>query len=339
MKKQNLSTTVKKLFLQSGVYDILRRLFPNSEAAILRYHAIVEPENNFYTSPSIALSPSAFETHVKYLSSRYHVLSLDQIIDHLHQSKPFPPNSVAFTFDDGYADNFFAAQTLHKYQINGTFYIAADPVDRKSRLWLSEIICLILKTKKNKLQISYNGHSHNLLFNDLSSRWSAIRQITKIIKSNNQTVREQIRLNLLERLGDTSLLNMVNNVMLNWKQVNEMVDMGMIIGSHTLTHLNLPNAEPSEAIREITKSREVLEKKLNNPVRHFSYPNSGPYEYFDAKIKSYVVDAGYESSTTSQQGFVNGKSDLFALQRMRTIPDLFEVIHSLEWDRLFQKNL
>ena len=337
MAKQSLSTTVKRIFLKSGVYDILRRLFPHSEAAILRYHAIVEPEDNFYTSPSIALSPKLFETHVKYLSRRYHVLSLDQIIDLLHQSKPFPPNSIGFTFDDGYADNFFAAQILHKYHANGTFYITTEPIDRKSRLWLSEIICLILKTEKNQLEIFVDGESHIFSFNDQSSKWSAIRQITKIIKSNNQTVREQIRSEILKKLGNTLLLNMVANLMLNWEQVNEMVGMGMLIGSHTLSHLNLPNAEPSNAIKEIRNSKEVLEKKLNNPVRHFSYPNSGPYEYFDSRIRSYVVDAGYESSTTSQQGFVNGKSDLFALQRIRTIPELSEVIHSLEWDRLFQK--
>ena len=92
MKKQNLSGVVKNLFLRIGVYDLLRRLRPNPDAAILRYHAVVDSENNFYTSPSIALSPSDFESHVKYFSSKYHLLSLDQTMDCLKQNEKFPSN-------------------------------------------------------------------------------------------------------------------------------------------------------------------------------------------------------------------------------------------------------
>lgn len=337
MKKQNLSATVKKLYLRGGIYDLLRRLFPNSEAAILRYHAIVEPENNFYTSPSIALSPSAFEIHVKYLSSKYYVLSLDQIIDRLHQGKPFPRNSIAFTFDDGYADNLLAAQTLHKYGGNGTFYVTVDPIDRKSRLWLAEVTCLVLKTDKKVFRISADKRHLEFTISDVESRWRAIREIIRIIKSNDLEVRESIRSQLLEQIGENKLLRMIEEAILSWEQVNQMMELGMTFGSHTMTHLNLPNANPSYAKGEIVKSREFLERKLGKTIHHFSYPNSGPYEYFNEKIKTYVRETGYQSSTTSRQGYVNGKSDLFALERVRTVPDLAEVIHQMEWDRIFRK--
>lgn len=332
--KQRKSKAVKRLFLKSGVYEFLRRLMPNPAVAILRYHAVVNQENNFYTSPSIALPPQAFENHVKYFTTKYKILSLDQVVDHLRHDKSFPTNSVVFTFDDGYSDNFVAAQTLHKYKANATFYITIDPIDRKSRFWLAELICLILKTRNNELRISYNGQRHNFLLDGPPSRWMAIRELIKTIKSNNQTTREQIRSQFQQQLGEAKLLQMVDNVMLNWDQVTQMSKMGMTIGSHTLTHLNLPNADPSDAKAEIEQSKEILEEKLQIRRIHFSYPNSGPYKYFDERIKSYVSGAGFESSTTSMQGFVNGESDLFALQRIRTVPDLSEVIHQIEWDRV-----
>jgi peptidoglycan/xylan/chitin deacetylase (PgdA/CDA1 family) len=336
MKKQELSRVVKNVFLRIGVYDFLRRLKPNFSVAILRYHAVVDKENNFYTSPSIALSPLEFEKQVKYFTSKYHILSLNQVKENLKQNKAFPLNSVVFTFDDGYADNFEAAQTLQKYNANGTFYITTDPIDRKSRLWLSEVIALILKTEKQELNLSLKNQNHSFLLDSESSRWHAIREIIKIIKSNNLSIRELIRSQLLEQLGKQQLLKMIQDLMLNWKQIYQMLGMGMTIGSHTITHLNLPNANPLDAKAEIRKSKEVLEKKLGIQICHFSYPNSGPYEYYNNRIKSYVQNAGYESSSTSQQGYVNRNSDFFALERVRTVSVLADVIHQIEWDRVFQ---
>ena len=110
--------------------------------------------------------------------------------------------------------------------------------------------------------------------------------------------------------------------------------MGMVIGSHTLTHLNLPNAAPEDAVKEIKESKAVLEQKLGINIRHFSYPNSGPYDYFNERIREYVIEANYDSSCTSMNGFLDTGSDLFALERVRTVPELAEVVHALEWDRV-----
>jgi peptidoglycan/xylan/chitin deacetylase (PgdA/CDA1 family) len=337
MKKQNLGGAAKNLFLRIGVYDLLRRLRPNPAAAILRYHAVVDPKDNFYTSPSIALSPADFENHVQYFSSNYHLLSLDQTIDHLKQNQKFQSNGVAFTFDDGYADNLVAAKILHKYGANGTFYITTEPIERKSRFWVSELIALMLKTNRKDLNISLKSSKQEFAFDDLTSRWQTIREIIKVIKSNNKKTREKIRAQLLDQLGEPRLIEMIDDLMLNWGQIDEMKKMGMTIGSHTITHLNLPNADPTDAKVEIEKSKQILEAKLGVPVRHFSYPNSGPYEYYNDRIRAYVQDAGYESSTTSRQGYVNSDSDFFALERIRTVPTLAEIVHEMEWDRFFSR--
>lgn len=339
MRKQNSSRTLKNLFLRIGVYDLLRRLRANPDAAILRYHAVVDLKDNFYTSPSIALSPTDFENHVKYFSSKYHLLSLDQTIDCLKQNKKFPSNSVAFTFDDGYADNLVAAKVLHKYGAKGTFYITTDPIERKSRFWVSELIALILKTNRRNLNISLNSSKQQFAFDDLTSRWRTIREIIKVIKSNNKKTRERIRAQLLDQLGESRLLEVIEDAMLSWEQIDQMKKMGMTIGSHTITHINLPNADPPDAKTEVERSKEILEEKLGVQVRHFSYPNSGPYEYYNDQIKTYVKDAGYESSTTSRQGYVNSGSDFFALERVRTTPDLAEIVHEMEWGRIFLKSL
>jgi peptidoglycan/xylan/chitin deacetylase (PgdA/CDA1 family) len=124
-----------------------------------------------------------------------------------------------------------------------------------------------------------------------------------------------------------------DRVMLTWEQVKEMLQNGMIIGGHTMTHLNLPNADPPDARHEITCCREALRKKLGIPIRHFSVPNSGPYPYYNDTIKQMVKDSGYFSSVTSAHGFVDSKSDLLELRRIRTVPELYEIIATIELGR------
>lgn len=335
MNKQRLSLLIKKIFLRAGVYELIRALLPNRKAAILRYHAVVAPENNFYTSPAIALSPREFEQHVKYFAGKYRVISLDEIVNCLRQNKPLPKNSVAFTFDDGYSDNLEAARILKKYGAGGTFFITTAPIGRESLFWLSEVTCLILKTSQNLFRLTLGEKQAEFALTDTSSRWKAIRELIRLIKSNNRAVREEIRRQLSRQLGDPVLLEEVQNLALTWEQVRQMERMGMLIGSHTLTHLNLPNADPEDARLEIAESKKVLEEQLGAPIRHFSYPNSGPYEYFNAQIREFVIESGYDSSCTSNNGFVNHSSDRFALERVRTVPELAEVVHAMEWERVF----
>lgn len=332
------SLIIKNLFLRMGIYDLIRRYRPNHKVAILRYHAVVDPHQNFYTSPAISLSPPDFETHVQYLTRKYRVISLDYLINLMRNGDLPSPNCVVFTFDDGYADNLIAARTLKKYAGTGTFYITTEPVERKGPLWLASVTYLILKTVKSSFKLKENGKTQNFEFSNSQSRWEVIRQIIRIVKSNDLDNREDVMMQVYDQLGDSFLLAEVENLMLTVPQLIEMNKMGMTIGSHTLTHLNLPNAKQEDAIREISKSKLILENHISASVRHFSYPNSGPYSYFNSQIRDMTKEAGYESATTSEQGFVHSKSDLFALKRIRTVSNLAEIIHSLEWDRIFNDN-
>lgn len=173
--KQQLSLIIKKLFLQIGVYGLIRKISPNQNISILRYHAIVSPEDNFYTSPPIALSAVEFEAHVRYFAKYYTVLSLDEAVDIVRSGQTPPPNSVVFTFDDGYLDNLEAARLLNKYGANGTFYVVTEVMGRKTRFWLAEVTYLILKTGKPELSITAADETFHFTLSDTSSRWKAIR--------------------------------------------------------------------------------------------------------------------------------------------------------------------
>jgi len=59
---------------------------------------------------------------------------------------------------------------------------------------------------------------------------------------------------------------------LSWSQVAEARAAGMSVGSHTWSHRNLAHLSTADAEADMRRSREVLEERLNEPVRAIAYP-------------------------------------------------------------------
>lgn len=330
-----INRLIKSVLFYLGFFNLLRLIFPHRRVAILRYHAVVEPQSCDYASPGICIAPQDFEKHVRYFARHYRILSLDEAVDTILAGKQPPRNAVVFTFDDGYADNLFAAEVLQRYNASGTFYLTVSCIDRIEPFWLFEVNYLILHSPQSQLCVQVHGNTIVLPLGNTTQKNHAIREIVKIIKSNNRAVRETVREQIRQQLADEKYGDAANRVMLTWEQVRWMLHNGMIIGGHTMTHLNLPNADPTEARDEIISSRAALEKKLSIPIRHFSVPNSGPYPYYNNRVKNLVAESGYVSTVTSAHGFVDAESDLLELRRIRTVPELPETIATIELGKFY----
>ena len=308
--------------------------------AILRYHAIVDPENNFYSSPSISIPPDIFEGQVRYITEKNTIVSLDTVARCLADRQPFPSRAVVLTFDDGYRDNYLAYQIMKKYGATGTFYIAAGCIDGGEPLWLFEVIYLLEKTKAASVTISVNDFDETFLLENAAGRLAAARKITALIKSNNLEFREKVRDQIRSQTRDVEdYLDKASQVMLTWEQIKEMSDNGMDIGGHTVTHLNLPNADPADAVSEISNCKKHIEEKIGRPVNHFSYPNGGDYDYYNLVVKEYVKQAGYKTATTSNNGLAEFKGDAFELNRIRITNHLAEIVYQIECEALINRTL
>lgn len=99
-------------------------------------------------------------------------------------------------------------------------------------------------------------------------------------------------------------------MILSWKEVKEMSDCGMVIGSHTCTHRLLTQIPLKEARYEVETSKAVIESKINKPVNFLSYPKND----FNEKIKKMVKIAGYCGACATRLS-INNKQDIFSLER------------------------
>jgi peptidoglycan/xylan/chitin deacetylase (PgdA/CDA1 family) len=315
--------------LRTGAYSLLRRLAPSRQIGILRYHAICGEPGHAYASPGICISPDAFEAHVRYLAASYAVLPLPEIVERLRQGRPLPANTLAITFDDGYADNLPAARVMHRHGVSATFYITAGCLHGEAPFWPSEVRYLVSAIPGRELALQLPGRTVTLPLTSGADREKAMRAMNRLCKSNPIPVRDELRDQLRAAAGRPAL----PRHMLTWSELAEMRDLGMTIGAHTYTHANLPSAGLTDATAEITGSRARLERELGSPVTMFSYPNGGAERYYTRELQQAVADAGFAAATTSHNAFATASSDLYALERVKVEERLEDLVFALEVER------
>ena len=327
--RRSIAPAGKTLLFRSGGCRALRTLAPSRNVAILRYHAVCGPEGYAYADPGICVSPEAFDAHIAYLSSQYAVLPLPEAVARLTSRQPLPPNAVAITFDDGYADNLGAARTLHKYGVVGTFYLTADCLADGQPFWPTEIKTLVEALRGPAVTITV-PRAQTLPLATATDRYRAIKTLTKLCKGHPIPVRDALRAELRQLAGVAAA---PTPTMLTWDQVREMVSLGMDMGGHTLTHTNLPSAGPEDAWREIDGCRRVLRERLGVEVTQFSYPNGGAERYHTPELHDMARRAGFTGAATSSNGFTTPDSDPFAMERVEIEERLEDLVFALEVER------
>ncbi|MFH1979537.1 MAG: polysaccharide deacetylase family protein [Patescibacteria group bacterium] len=99
--------------------------------------------------------------------------------------------------------------------------------------------------------------------------------------------------------------------MLNWEQIKEMHNSGLIdFEPHTITHPKLSKIEITVAENEILESKQIIEEKLNKKCRVFAYP----FGDFNKNVKS-LVQKYFGIAFSTKKGKISRVSDLYDLPR------------------------
>jgi peptidoglycan/xylan/chitin deacetylase (PgdA/CDA1 family) len=78
---------------------------------------------------------------------------------------------------------------------------------------------------------------------------------------------------------------------------------GVTIGSHTRSHVSLPQESAETVAEELGGSRRELESRLGAPIVHFAYPSGG----FTTSVVDAVAQAGYRFAYTACQHRAPGR--------------------------------
>lgn len=83
--------------------------------------------------------------------------------------------------------------------------------------------------------------------------------------------------------------------LMGWRQIRELSDQGITIGSHTMDHRLLTSLPPVEIARQGAKSRDIIAHHIGRPVTSIAYP----YGDEDDCVARIMADCGYAVGVTT----------------------------------------
>jgi peptidoglycan/xylan/chitin deacetylase (PgdA/CDA1 family) len=79
------------------------------------------------------VTPQHFADHLEALQKNYHPVSLKELTHAIKEGR-IPDNAIAVTFDDGYADNLYAAKPLlEHYNTPATVFVTAGYIGQEKK--------------------------------------------------------------------------------------------------------------------------------------------------------------------------------------------------------------
>lgn len=98
---------------------------------------------------------------------------------------------------------------------------------------------------------------------------------------------------------------------MSWPQLAALIENGMDVQSHTMTHALLGQATLSRLMYELRESKCQLEENLHTPVDFVSLPH-GSYQN---NFKAAAQECGYAGACTSEIAYVGWQTDAYSLPR------------------------
>ena len=200
----------------------------NKTIAVLAYHKIGEPADDWYTYNYI--SEKTFKEHLEYLkNSNWKCLDIKSFLSGLDDDNNLPDRSVLLSFDDGYASTYeVALPLLQRYNFPAVVFVPTAFVG------------------------SYNSF-------------------------------------------DADLLVEPAELMCTWEQLSALENNGVSVQSHGINHCHFSALHVEEQVTEIHVSKSIIESKIKNEVKLFSFPY-GDNVGNDNQIISILEGAGYKAA-------------------------------------------
>ncbi len=201
---------------------------------------------------------------------------------------------LAITFDDGYRSNHqYGLPVLRQANAPATVYLATGFVDGEP-LWfdVARLAFAALRGREHALPAATQDTLRRAL-----GRWPVGGEEVAALKYTDAAV----RLEVLHVLRDLQLDLPAPRPAMSWQQVQEMQNLGIEMGAHTVSHPILSRQSPGQQEDEILRSRQRIAEATGVEPSTFAIPN-GSARDFDASTVEILQRSGFRACCTTLRG-------------------------------------
>ena len=286
---------------------------------ILTYHRVL-PENSperEREQPGMIISPANLQQHIKLVRSLGAApVHLDEWLRKKNAGEALPALSVAFTFDDGWRDNYlFGYPVLRHEQVPATIFLVTDMVDTGDTFWPEKVIRLLRTPGVNLNDQTlawlqpYLGDAGNR--STPLSLLEADAVINRLKDLDDATIIQHLKESaslLAAEVNDDEQAPFI----LQTRELREMSGRDLVkYGAHTRNHFRLNRLDSKEALEEqIAGCLSDLEGMDVNSVPIFCYPNGDITGSGEQLVANH-----YQAACTTKTGWNRASRNDFDLHR------------------------
>jgi peptidoglycan/xylan/chitin deacetylase (PgdA/CDA1 family) len=249
-------------------------------------------------------SKKIFKQQMLYLSSNFEVITIDEAIKRLKDSKHAMNREVVLTFDDGLRNNVTnALPILYELDLPAVFYVCPMIIDQQKWLWNHEARARLNSMKYNTI--------HRLAMR-IGTCKSSADEIVEWMKTLSIDKRNAVEFEIRK---ETSNFEPTRDQHQEFDPMTwfELTNIGSLItiGAHTNSHPILTSLNDEQLLDEINNSRSKLEERTGRKVEHFCYPNG----VYNKKIED-IISRHFKSAVTTEERLVRQGQNIFQLPRI-----------------------
>jgi len=255
----------------------LRRRLLKGHGVVFMLHRFRDAERGVS-----GLDPSWLRQALAYLRREgYSLVSVDHLFRELRSEPSRVHGAVAFTIDDGYADQaLIGAPVFAEFDCPVTTFVATGFLDRTNWFWWDRIAYVIAHSRSSHLRVRVRDDVIEIKWMTDVERERALYSFTSACKVLPADTRLAAVESLAAEAGvDLPTLAPPEYAPMSWEDLRRCEQSGMSFGPHTVTHPILSRTTDAQSEFEITESWRRLRSEARNPVAVFCYPNGQPGDY------------------------------------------------------------
>lgn len=289
--------------------------------AIFMLHHVrpaVSTRSGFAPNAGLEVTAEFLDATIAHVRARgYDIVSLDEAVERIvdgdkNGRAPF----VAFTLDDGYADNRrHAWPVFTRHRCPFTIFVAPAIADGVCELWwraLEEVIAA-----HDRVEADIGGETWRLDTATTALKQEAFRRLYWPVRQ----MAEADQRVWIRRFADAhgfDLDGYCRSQAMTWDELRDIAtDELCTIGAHTINHFALAKLDDRQALDELVGSRRRIGEELGSEPDLFAYPygdagSAGERDFALAR------KAGYRAAVTTRKGLLRGEhaNRLWSLPRV-----------------------
>lgn len=235
---------------------------------------------------------------------KYAFVSLSELFQRLAGDGSPLRHPVAFTLDDGYADQATVACPLFAaFDCPVTTFVTTGFLDGDLWLWWDRIEYIFRNSVRNELQFPQTDGAIEYRWTDKPSRNSVQANLIQRCKRMSTSERDTL-ISYLAEQAEVALPSRAPTeyAAMSWHELRMCESNGMSFAPHSVTHPILSRLDEQQSRWEIHHSWSRLQAEAQQPLPIFAYPN-GRSEDFGPREVAFLKDAGFIGAVTSVRGY------------------------------------